>query len=98
LISLTSEAKDSGFERGVSMQIISSGVLIDGVEGSGTKTMITASMNLMTDRISNVYINDTSGIHSLSVRLIISVVDVNYIGYLSGNDQLVVLNGTISIV
>ena len=98
LISLQSEAKSSSFLRGVSVQIVSSGVLIDGMEETGTRSMTTANSDLMTDRISNVYINDTSGEHSMSVRLIISIVHVNYIGYFSGNDQLVVVNGTISIV
>jgi hypothetical protein len=96
-ISLVSEQKSSSFLRGVSLAIDNSAVLIDGRDDSGLKSMITRNEGIMTDRLSGLDINQTSGTHSLVTRLIVSTVDVNYIGYVSGNEQVVLLNGTISI-
>jgi len=97
-VSLVHEAKSSSFLRGVYLKIDSAGVLIDGKGESGSKQMITSNDGLITDRISGIDINQTSGEHSLVARLIFSTVDVNYIGYASGNQQVLQLNGTISIV
>jgi hypothetical protein len=96
-ISMQSEQKSSGFLKGVGLQILSSRVLVDGIEDSGVTSMITTSSGIITDRLSNVDINDTSGIHELSTRLIVSTEDVNYIGYFGGSEQVISLNGTIAI-
>ena len=97
LISLANEQKSSAFLRGVSFTIESSAVLIDGRGDAGLKSMSTRNGGIVTDRLSGIDINQTSGIHSLVTRLIVSTVDVNYIGYVSGNEQIVLLNGTISV-
>jgi len=96
-VSLLSENKTSGFLRGVSLDFVSSTVLIDGSEDAGVKSMVTNSGSIITDRLSGVDINDTGGTHQLSARLIISTVDVNYIGFLGGNELVTSLNGTITI-
>lgn len=97
-VSLQYEVKTSDFLRGASLEIDSSSVLIDGHEDGGVNSMVSASGGLITDRLSNVFINETSGNHTLTVRLLVSNVDVNYIGYFPGDEELVVLNGTVSIV
>jgi hypothetical protein len=96
-VSLLSENKSSGFLKGVSLDFVSSGVLVDGSEDTGVKSMVTNSGGIITDRLSGVDINDTGGTHELTARLIISTVDVNYIGFLSGTEQVTSLNGTITI-
>ena len=96
-ISLLSEQKSSGFLKGVSLEIMSSRVLIDSQEDSGAKSVVSNSGDIFTDRLSGVDINETGGTHQLSIRLIVSTVDVNYIGYLGGSEEAITLNGTLTI-
>ncbi len=96
--SLLSEQKSGGFLKGVALQVVSSSVLIDGQDETGVRSMVTTSGGIMTDRLSGVDINDTGGSNVIAARLIISTVDVNYIGYLQGSEQAVTLNGTLTIV
>lgn len=96
--SLVGEDKGTSFLTGVALQIVSSNILIDGSEEFGVVSMVTRSSGILIDRLSNVEINETGGTHLLSARLIVSTVDVNYIGYFTGTDEVVSLNGTISVV
>jgi hypothetical protein len=95
--SLVEETLGSGFLRGVALQVSHSSVLIDGVEESGVSLRTTISDSMLVERLSQVEINQTGGTHELSIHMIVSTLDVNYIGYLSGTEQVVNLNGTISI-
>ncbi len=62
-VSLLSENKSSGFLKGVSLDFVGSGVLVDGSEDTGVKSMVTNSGGIITDRLSGVDINDTGGTH-----------------------------------
>ncbi len=95
--SLVAEQKSSAFLRGVALEIVSSSVLINGIRDSGISSMVTSNGAIVIDRLSGVDINETGGDQQLSARLIVSTVDVNYIGYFGGSEQAVTLNGTISI-
>ncbi len=95
--SLLSQRITSGFQRGIGLQVTRSTVLIDGIEDSGISSRTTTSGEIVISRLSQVELNRTGGTHMLSVRMIVSTVDVNYIGYLPGTEQVVSLNGTISI-
>lgn len=95
--SLVSEQKTSAFLKGVTLDIASSDVLLNGSGDSQVTPMILKSSGIIVDRLTELAINETSGVLDLSARLIITVVDVNYIGSFSGNQQVVSLNGTISI-
>jgi hypothetical protein len=97
-ISLLNEQKNNGFLRGVSLQVVSSRVLVDGVEYPGVKSEVSFNSAILTDRLSGVEINDTAGSHRITARLILSTVDVNYIGYLGGSEKAINLNGTITVL
>ncbi|MGH2638151.1 MAG: hypothetical protein ACRDF4_02530 [Rhabdochlamydiaceae bacterium] len=96
-ISLVSEKISSLFEKGVSLKIDGAAALIDGdvAEGSGDRS--TFAPNILSVFLTSVKAN-SPGAHSLSARLIVSTVDVNYVGYFSGSEQVVDLNGTIGVV
>ncbi|MDA4112266.1 MAG: hypothetical protein OK439_06970 [Thaumarchaeota archaeon] len=96
--SLITQHSGSAFIKGVALEVIDANVLIDGVQNSGVNHRFTYHSNILIDYLSFVQNNDTSGSHSISVRLIVSTSDVNYIGYFSGTEQVVSLNGTIAIV
>jgi hypothetical protein len=96
-VSLVSEQSTSGFLRGVSLNIASASILINGTSATGVKSMLTRNSEIISDRLTGVPIDNSSGRVTISARLIVSVVDVNYIGYFAGNDQIVILNGSISI-
>jgi len=97
-VSLSSEQRGSSFQKGVALDILSSTILIDGIEEIGVKSMVTTNGDILTDRLSGIDVNDSSGIHNLSARLIVSTVDVNYIGYFEGSEQVISLNGTLTLV
>jgi hypothetical protein len=96
--SLTAAQISSSFTKGVGLQIDEARVLIDGAQDAGVQERVTNGKNVTIDYLSYVQANVASGTRALSVRLIASVVDVNYIGYVSGNQFLVTLNGTFSEV
>ena len=96
--SLVNQGTSSGFLRGVGLQVSQYTVLIDGVEDEGISSRSTNNGAILESRLSQIEINQTGGTHVLSVRMIVSTVDVNYIGYLPGVEELVSLNGTISIL
>ena len=95
--SLVGQTMSSGFLRGVGLEVTHSAILIDGVQDSGISSRTTTSGEILIERLSQVEINQTGGIHVISAHLIVSTVDVNYLGYLSGTEELVSLNGTIAI-
>jgi hypothetical protein len=96
--SLTAAQISSGFTKGVGLQFDETRILIDGSQVAGANERITPGTNSTIDFLSFVPPNIVPGTHTLSVRLIVSSVDVNYIGYFSGNQFLVTLNGTFSTV
>jgi hypothetical protein len=95
---VTSEQITSSFTKGVALQIDEAQVLIDGAQDSGVKERITESNQMLIDYLSYVQSNGALGTHTLSVRLIVSIIDVNYIGYAQGTQFLVSLNGTFVLV
>ena len=97
-VSMLTEQRTSGFLKGTGLAIDSAEVLIDGVEVSGVRSAVSSTGSILTDRLSNVAINETGGTHQISARLLVSTVDVNYIGYFGGSEEAISLNGTISVV
>jgi hypothetical protein len=95
--SLISQQKSSGFMRGVALQVTAATVLIDGVEDEGVKIRFTSNSAILIYYLTGVQVNETEGLYSLSVRLVVSTVDVDYVGYFSGNEEVVSLNGTLSV-
>jgi hypothetical protein len=97
-VSMLSEQRSSSFLKGTGLTIESANVLIDGVEVSGVRSAVSSTGSILTDRLSNVAINETGGSHQISARLLVSTVDVNYIGYFGGSEEAISLNGTINVV
>ena len=95
--SLTSEHLNSGFARGVALRIESATVLFDGIEDLGVKTRITYSPNILIEYLTFVKVGENSGEHLLTARLIVSTVDVNYIGFFLGTESVVSLGGNLTV-
>ncbi len=95
--SLSSATFHSALAKGVALHVDDASVSFDGVQVSGVKQRVNAAQNILFVYLSCVLVRSTSGVHHLSVRLLLSTVDVNYIGYFSGNQFLVTLNGTVQI-
>ncbi|MFI5422153.1 MAG: hypothetical protein ACHQ1H_14410, partial [Nitrososphaerales archaeon] len=83
----------SGFTKGIALQFDEVQVLIDGTQDTGVKDRVSNQQNIVINYLSPVQFSQPPGMHNLTVRLIVSIVDVNYIGYASGNQFLVTLNG-----
>jgi len=96
-ISLLGAAFHSPLTKGVALQIDDASILFDGIRESAVKQRVNAGQNILFVYLSNVEVNDSSGLHNLSVRLLLSTVYVNYIGYFSGNEFSVTLNGTVKV-
>jgi hypothetical protein len=95
---LTSEQITSSFRKGVALQIDEAQVSIDGTQDSGFKERITENNQMLIDYLSYVQAMGTPGTYSVTVRLIVSTLDINYIGYTQGTQFLVSLNGTFTLV
>lgn len=96
--SLLSQRTSSSFLRGVALQVTAATILINGVQDEGVKTRFTSNSNILIYYLTDVQVNETGGLYGLSARLVVSTVDVNYIGYFSGTEQVVSLNGTLTVV
>ncbi|MHB8567901.1 MAG: hypothetical protein ACYC7D_14015 [Nitrososphaerales archaeon] len=94
---LTSEKISSFFTRGVSLQVQSGSLLVDGRYDSGVKVVTSTQHSLETILFEFVNANLPAGSHNASARLVVSSVDVDYLGYFDGSTQVVLLNGTFSI-
>ena len=96
--SLLSQHLTSTIMRGVSLRLVSASASIDGVQAQGIKIRMTFRQNILIIYLTSVKIGQNLGQHSLSARLIISTINVNYLGYFGGPEQVVNLNGTIRVI
>ncbi|MDA4130086.1 MAG: hypothetical protein OK457_04905 [Thaumarchaeota archaeon] len=95
--SLSSATFLSALAKGVALHVDDASIFFDGVQVSGVMQRVNTAQNIIFVYLSYVLVKSTSGVHHLSVRLLLSTVDVNYIGYFSGNQFLAILNGTVEI-
>jgi len=94
---LTSQQITSFFTRGVSLALQSGSLLVDGRFDSGVKIDPTIQANVSTIEFEFVNTSLPQGTHNVTARLILSTVDVDYIGFYTGATQVVQLNGTFLI-
>ncbi|GEM_PF-1868823 len=94
---LLSESIHSGFSKGVALSVQSASLALDGKVDTGVK-FVTRRQGLI-DSFLFQYLNTTLsiGMHNMTARLLVSTVDVDYIGYFEGNLYVVVLNGSFNV-
>lgn len=90
--------KSSGLMRGVALHLDSASVSIDGLQVKPIEVRVTSSPTILIVYLTSIQINAGAGKHLISARLLLSTIDVNYLGYFGGSEQAVNLNGTIVVV
>jgi hypothetical protein len=94
---LVGEKITSFFTRAVSMDVTSALVLIDGTDDAGVKTSSAINGGILTESLENPNTSLAAGSHNLTVRLIVSTIDLNYVGYSTGPSQVAELSGLFNI-
>lgn len=94
---LTYQDISSPFTRGVALSLQSFSLSIDGRQNAGINTASRTQPGLQIYYIQNLNTNIPAGLHNMSARMIVSTVDVNYIGNLQGSTQVVTLKGFLNI-
>lgn len=94
---LVSEHLSSAFTHGVDLQLHSANALVDGSEISGIKIRSTYNTNIASFYLTYIRVNSTLGRHTLTARLILNILDINFIGFSVGTTQLVNLNETVLV-
>ena len=95
--SLVSQHFTTGFMRGVGLHLVDASVLIDGVQIQ-PKLRMTFRPNILIVYLTSIPVDQNLGNHLLSARLIVTAIDVNYIGYFNGPKQVITLNATMEVV
>jgi hypothetical protein len=93
---LAGENKTSSFTKGVGLSLQGADVLVDGIGDSSVKVRSTYSSQVASFFLTFVEVNST-GTHQLTARLILNVIDLDYIGYTAGTTDIVNLNGSITV-
>ncbi|MGI0078262.1 MAG: hypothetical protein ACRECH_01415 [Nitrososphaerales archaeon] len=94
---LTYEQITSFFTRGVGLVLQSASLSIDGRQDSGVKTSSRFQPGLQIFYIQNLNTNIATGLHNMTARLVVSNVDVNYVGNSLASTQVVLLGGALNI-
>jgi hypothetical protein len=94
---LVSEGTKSPFFRGAALQVQSSSLLIDGVVDTGARFV--ERSNSQIDSFYFQFINTNLGLgeHNMTARLLLTTIDVGYIGYYQGTSFLVTIPGSFNI-
>ena len=95
--SLISESGTSPFLRGVSLSVERASVLVNGQEYPGLKTRQTISGGILIEYLTSFQVNTPGNLTQITARLIVSTIDVNYVGFLPGSEEVIQLNGTVSV-
>ena len=94
---LTSEQITSFFTRGVSLNLESGSLIVDGHYDNNAKVDVSTQPSIEVIEFELLNANFTQGWHTVSARLVLSTIDIDYIGYFTGQTQIVELNGTFSV-
>jgi hypothetical protein len=95
---LVNQEISSPFTRGVALALQSSSVSIDQRFDNSIEVTAKIISGLQTYSFVIPNLSTTSGNHSLQVNILVSTVDVNYIGNAGGTYQSVLLNGTFDVI
>jgi hypothetical protein len=88
----------SFFTKGVALTLLSSSLSIDGTVDNNLIESSKVQSNLQTYYFGIPAVSTSLGNHNLQVRILVSTIDVNYIGNSAGSYQSVILNGTFTVV
>jgi hypothetical protein len=95
---LVDEEITSFFTRGVALTLQSASLSIDNKSDNTLSVSSKVFSNLQTYSFVISALSASAGNHTLQVKLLLSTLDVNYIGNSAGSYQLVLLNGSFSVV
>jgi hypothetical protein len=94
---LVTEEISSSFTRAISLSVRSASLLEDGVVDVQVETETTLRGGILTESFQNPSTELSLGQHNLTVRLLVSCVDLNYIGYNVDPPQVVTLQGLFNV-
>ncbi len=95
---LVSEEVSSAFTRGIAISLQSSSVVIDNATQNNVIVTSKLQSGLQTYYFQISSLPSKAGNHSLELKLLFSIIDVNYIGNSLGNYQPVNVNGTLFVI
>jgi hypothetical protein len=94
---LASEQITSQFTRGISLAVNSASLFIDGIDDSSVSASNAITGGILTESFQNPNTSIPIGSHNLTIRMIVSTVDLNYVGYFAGTPEIVVLSGLFNV-
>lgn len=80
-VALVSESISSPFMRKISMAVTSASFFVDGVDDPTVTTKENIVGGLLVESIQNPNTDLSLGLHNFTARLVVSTIDINYIGY-----------------
>ncbi|MDH2900147.1 MAG: hypothetical protein PXY39_04175 [archaeon] len=95
---LVNQQVTSIFTRGVALALQSSSLFIDGTVDNSIDVSSKLISNLQTYSFVIPNLSSPLGNHTIQIRILVSTIDVNYIGSSTGTYQPVLLNGTFTLV
>ena len=94
---LTSQQITSSFSKGISLSLETASLTLDNSLDGSIKIVTATQGNLLAYYLENINTNLPDGSHTISARLIVTTIDVNYIGFTQGSIAAVTLEGTVNI-
>ncbi|HZW58385.1 MAG TPA: hypothetical protein VFF30_19010 [Nitrososphaerales archaeon] len=94
---LTSQQLSSSFARGISLDVQSATLLVDGKEDASVKVVTTAQPTLEVIQFEFVNTSLPAGTYNTTARLVLSTMDVYYVGYFTGTTSIVTMDGSFTI-
>jgi hypothetical protein len=94
---LVDQKIDSGFTRAISLQVDSASMFVNSSEDTSSRTSESIRAGIMTESFQNPNTNIPLGVYNLTIRLLVSTVDLNYVGYSVGTMGVVTMAGNFSI-
>ena len=94
---LVNETISSPLTKGIALGLQSSSLLVDGSRDAGVSLVSRLQAGLETFYFQNPNTNIALGMHNFTARLIISMIDVNFIGNFETGTELVSVSGIINM-
>ncbi len=94
---LVAEQISSPFARGVALSLQSASLLIDSHVDGSVKTSFQVKSGLATVYFQNPNTDLALGPHNMTVRLVVSPVDIGYIGNVDSSPIIVILQGAMNV-
>jgi hypothetical protein len=94
---LVSEKITSSFTRAISLTVNSASLLIDNSDDTSVQAVMSVRDGILTESFQNLDSSLPVGSHNLTIALLVSVVDLNYIGYSVGAPMAESLSGYFNV-